>query len=118
MTEWATSRRPSTDAGASPSVQLITSHQELERLFPAWEKLHRASATDNPFAHPAWSITWARHFVPADHLRVLPVWDGDRLVALAPLYEAKRIGPVSPRRLRVLATAGPEFVTEIFEVLS
>ncbi len=118
MTESATGTRAAAPAGRSPSARVLTTHEQLESIAGAWEALHAISESENPFSHPAWALTWARHFVPAGHLRVLAVWEDDRLTALAPLYQSRRIVPLSPRRVRPLGTGGPEFVTEVFEVLS
>src|SRR5437588_2509491 len=99
-------------------LEQITDVGQLETLVPAWRELFTASATTNPFAHPAWLKTWAEHFVAPGALRMVAVWERDRLVALAPLYrEVAGRGPLGFRRLRLLG-AGQEPLTELAQILS
>jgi CelD/BcsL family acetyltransferase involved in cellulose biosynthesis len=99
-------------------LEQVTELSGLERLTPAWTELFRASGTANPFAHPAWLRTWAEHFVDRGDLRVVAVWERDRLVALAPLYRhVSGPGPFALRRLRLLG-AGRDPLTELAQVLA
>ena len=67
----------------------------LEGLLPEWTALYHATATSNPFAHPVWMATWARHFVAPDDLYVVVVRDSaGELVAVAPFYRCHiAVGP-------------------------
>lgn len=68
---------------------MTTSIMRGDRLSPddkeAWGALHQKSGSQNPFAHPAWCITWARFYAPT-RLRLLTDRDDDGNVrALLPL---------------------------------
>jgi CelD/BcsL family acetyltransferase involved in cellulose biosynthesis len=99
-------------------VELLTRHEDLQALEPAWRELCDRSESENPFSDPAWAATWARHYVRPGDLCVIAVWDRERLIALAPFYRSRRVGSVPARRLRLLGTGGPEFVTELSEILA
>lgn len=73
----------------------ITTQQALACLLPEWETLYAASRTANPFAHPRWMHTWARHFLAPAQIYVLAVRDEHgALIAVAPLYYwRRRLGP-------------------------
>lgn len=82
---------------------MTTSIMRGDHLSPdvqeAWGALHQKSGSQNPFAHPAWCVTWARFYAP-DRLRLLADCDDDGNVrALLPLAAT---GYAS----RYLATAG------------
>lgn len=59
--------------------------EALERLAPGWRGLWLACTSATPFQSPAWLLPWWRAFHPGG-LRVAYVFDGARLVALAPFY--------------------------------
>ncbi|MDX7952033.1 GNAT family N-acetyltransferase [Lichenihabitans sp. Uapishka_5] len=66
-------------------VETLTTLDDLVRLEPAWAALFGRVPAAAPFASPAWLIPWWRIFAPG-RLATLAVWEGDALVALAPLY--------------------------------
>lgn len=64
--------------------EIIEDLEVLAALAPAWWALwRRCPAT--PFTSPAWALPWWRAFSPG-RLRVVAIWAGDELAALAPLY--------------------------------
>jgi CelD/BcsL family acetyltransferase involved in cellulose biosynthesis len=75
----------------------------LDRLTPAlldpWERLFAADPDATPFSSPAWGQAWLEHWGRDAVPRLVAVYDGDRVVGLAPLA-LHRHGPV--RLLRVL----------------
>src|SRR5579871_1574480 len=97
--------------------EVLRTDEELEGFAPAWTELFLRSGTRNPFAHPAWLLVWLREFVPeAAGRRILPVYRGDELVAVAPYYE-RRIG--GGRTLQLAGAPTQEDpLTETSEILS
>lgn len=76
------------------AVSVISTAQGLDRLLPEWVDLFYTSATANPFAHPRWLTTWARHFITPRQLYVIAVRTLDsRLIGVAPFYR-RRVSPV------------------------
>ena len=72
--------------------EVLRTDEELEGFAPAWTELHAEAGSRNPFAHPAWLLTWLRQFVPdPGRRRILTIFRGDSLVAVAPYYE-RQIG--------------------------
>jgi CelD/BcsL family acetyltransferase involved in cellulose biosynthesis len=86
----ATPPRP---APARPRTAVVSGHDDLDALAGAWDDLWRRTPDATAFQTHAWSSAWARAYVPAGRLAVVTVWDGDTLVAAAPLYRVRR-GPV------------------------
>jgi CelD/BcsL family acetyltransferase involved in cellulose biosynthesis len=76
-----------------PRDVVVSRHDELDALADAWDDLWRRSPAATAFQSHAWCSAWARAYVPAGRLAVVTVWDGDVLVAAAPLHRARR-GPV------------------------
>lgn len=91
---------PGTQAPPVPRTAVVTEHADLDALAGAWDDLWRRTPDATAFQTHAWSSAWARAYVPAGQLAVVTVWDGDLLVAAAPLYRQRR-GPV-----RALAPLG------------
>ncbi len=57
----------------------------LEQISGAWDEL--AVRTGEPLAAPGWMLPWWRHAAPEGAAaRVVTVSDGDRLIAVAPLF--------------------------------
>lgn len=59
-----------------------------------WAALMGAARPGSPFVHPAWAITWARHYLTEGQLECVAVREGGpdgRLIGMAPFYR-KRIG--------------------------
>lgn len=65
-------------------IRIIRSGEELSELQPQWWELWRRAAAP-PFLTPAWLLPWWQCFHPGE-LRSIAVLDGERLIALAPLY--------------------------------
>ena len=68
-------------------VQLIRSCAALATLRNEWDGLARPAAS--PLLEHDWFISCAEAFHGSDDLRVITVWDGDTLVAAAPLVSEK-----------------------------
>ncbi|WNV76415.1 GNAT family N-acetyltransferase [Geodermatophilus sp. DSM 44513] len=80
-------------AGRTAPPACTRDHAGFDALADAWDDLWRRSPTATGFLTHAWTSAWARGYVPDGRLAVVTVWDGDRLVAAAPLYRRRR-GPV------------------------
>lgn len=106
-------------AAQGEEVALITDTGALDALLPEWTALFHASGCPNPFAHPDWLATWARHFLAAQELYVLTVRDGERLVAVAPLYRRAYglAGRTVMTRLGLLGTGRSSALTELPQIL-
>lgn len=65
--------------------EVIEDGEALAGLAPAWWALWRRCRAATPFISPAWALPWWRTFTPG-RLRATAIWDGDTLVALAPIY--------------------------------
>ncbi len=113
------------------SLEVVTSVEALSPHLPMWERL--AVAAGQPCSLPGWQLAWWRNLAPPGALlRAVLVFDGPRLVAVAPYFAVVRslgraeyrplatysqgIGPfaahgmrehVAPLVARGLATADP-----------
>jgi CelD/BcsL family acetyltransferase involved in cellulose biosynthesis len=67
-------------------IDEIKTTDRLIRLREEWRGLWLRSRSATPFQHPDWLIPWWQTF-GSGGLRVAAGWQGDRLVALAPLFE-------------------------------
>ena len=83
---------------------------EAEQLLQPWRELYEQVPAATPFTSPEWALSWLRLYAGSARAVVVSVWQGDRLVALAPLYR-RRAGP-----LRVLGLAG-EGISDYLDVL-
>lgn len=92
--------------GVGLRTEVLTSTAQLEPLRDAWDGLVGRASGDTVFATPAWVLTWYRHFAPEDGVRVVTVWDGDDLAAVAP-FSCHRLGHPS-LGFRLWTTAGAE----------
>lgn len=87
------------DAGPGDAVPralrtaVLSELAELDALADAWDDLWRRSPAATAFQSHAWVSAWARAYVPPGRLATVTVWDGDTLVAAAPLHRTRR-GPV------------------------
>lgn len=89
----------------------IESLAELESLEPAWWDLCERASDREPVATPTWLLAWWRTFGDdTRRLRSLAIWEGDRLIGLAPIQErwVRHRGIVPMRRLELLATGEDE----------
>jgi CelD/BcsL family acetyltransferase involved in cellulose biosynthesis len=71
------------------TVRELGSVVALESLADAWRELLTRVADDSPYVTPEFMIPWARMLADRYRLCLLCVHDGDRLVAIAPLFERR-----------------------------
>jgi CelD/BcsL family acetyltransferase involved in cellulose biosynthesis len=103
------------------TVRTLTSTAEMEALQPAWTCLYQASRAANPFAHPLWMTTWARHFAGSSPLRIVTVYDeGGALVGVAPFYlrRYQLAAGMAVASLQLLGTGQHVEITELTQVLT
>lgn len=101
---------------AEYSITAVRGGPGLVAFVPEWTRAFYSWAPPNPFAHPLWLTTWARHFVAPDQLRVLAVRDSaGSLAGVAPFYRFRRMGLTS---LQLLGTGQHERLTELPQVLT
>jgi CelD/BcsL family acetyltransferase involved in cellulose biosynthesis len=99
---------------------VLTDLVGAERLRPEWRALYSASGTTNVFLHPAWVLTWARHFVAPGDLFIVVARAGARLVGVAPFYRQRlglAVGP-SATRLRLLGAGVRTELSELPGILA
>ena len=65
--------------------EIMEDADALAAVAPAWWALWRRCPAATPFTSPAWALPWWQAFSPG-RLRAAAIWDGDALVALAPIY--------------------------------
>ena len=92
------------------TVRVDSSCDELARLAAPWQRLAGAGA--EPMQEHAWSLAAALAFHRAARLRIVTVWRGNSLAAVAPLVEVRRAG------LRVLEIIGARFLGEPAKLLA
>ena len=68
----------------------------LEAVRPAWQELVARLDDDSPYLRPEFLLPWLRLIGDRYRIRAVAVWDGDRLVGLAPLVE-RSLGPAGVR---------------------
>ena len=64
-------------------IEWITSEQRFDEIAAPWERL--VADEPSPFSDHAWFGCWWRAFGADATLRICVVWDGDEIVAAAPL---------------------------------
>jgi CelD/BcsL family acetyltransferase involved in cellulose biosynthesis len=94
---------------APPRVQEISSLSELEALSGEWSDLWERSPRATPFQTPEWLLPWWRR-LGRGRLRALAMWDGPRLVGLAPFFVTAPLG-----RLRCLGTGNTDYLDLLAE---
>ncbi len=100
---------------ARPAISAIRDFQSLSDIREEWTELVRTARLGSPFAHPAWSLTWAEHFVPESDLECVAVREGDdgRLIGMAPFYRRHRsLGPLTMTTIQPIGTGQGEALTE------
>ena len=101
---------PFTSADTPAVTVILRSAEELARLAGPWQRLAGAGA--EPMQEHAWSLAAARSLHADARLRIVTVWRGTALAAVAPLVEMRRgglRGARGPRRAfprRALQTTG------------
>ena len=101
-------------------LAVIATAAEMDELLPEWKRLFYSSATPNPFAHPLWITTWARHFIKPSQLHIVTVRDdGGVLIAVAPLFHRRiTLGPgFSVTVIQLMGTGPKASITELSQVL-
>jgi CelD/BcsL family acetyltransferase involved in cellulose biosynthesis len=93
-------------------VESVDTIGALNALAPAWRELFSRAGATLPFHTFEWVDSWWTHLredlvAVRDSLRVRAIWDGDRLVAVAPLVLTERPG-VGPVRARYLHFVGAD----------
>jgi len=66
-------------------AQSFETVEDLQHLSTAWRSLWRRAPAATVFQSPDWLIAWWRHFAPGQ-LLCIALWQGEELVACAPLY--------------------------------
>ena len=90
-------------------TSLVTTTSELEALRGAWGQLLASSATNEVMQGPLWLINWWRVYGPVQgrELCTLAMYDGDRLVGLAPLCR-RSVGRFGLRRVEFMGSGEEE----------
>ncbi len=102
-------------AGARLTISVIRDFQSLSDIREEWAELVRTARLGSPFAHPAWSLTWAEHFVPEGDLEYVAVRESveARLIGIAPLYRRHRsLGRLTMTTIQPIGTGQGESLTE------
>ncbi|RFF31590.1 GNAT family N-acetyltransferase [Wenzhouxiangella sediminis] len=73
------------DADAPLQVHVYEDAASLARIEPAWRELICSAGHSEPFMRPEWIRSWWNAFGKAGHLRLVTVWQGERLVGILPL---------------------------------
>ena len=105
---------------ATYAVVPVSTVAEMAALQPEWACLFYAAATPNPFAHPLWMATWARHFISPAQLYILAVRNAAGvLVGVAPFYRRRyTLGPGTlGTAFQLLGTGQHVDLTELSQVL-
>jgi len=90
-------------------IRTYRSLDELETIRPAWDELLAAYPLATTFSTPEWLIPWWRGFGGDHEVLVLGLFDGPRLVGLAPLSLTRiRVGKAIPMRLLRLMGDGSQ----------
>lgn len=71
-------------------VERVTQVKDLNPLKDEWNRLVARSLMPEVYVTHEWVSLWCRHFVRDGDLRVLTVWDGARLVGVAPLMQSNK----------------------------
>lgn len=93
--------------------RVLDSYQALAALRVPWQALCDQCPWATPFQRPDWLLPWARHLGAAEPWPVA-VWDGGRLVGLAPLFRYERRGPHGNERVLAFLGAG---ISDYLDVL-
>lgn len=72
-------------SGCKLSFRLVKVQGELFAIAKDWQELVESSANPQPMNSPAWLLLWLRHYGAGADLAVGLLYDGDRLVGIAPL---------------------------------
>ena len=92
---------------AALTVRVVTSLEEFKGLACEWERLLRTVPGHSFFVTWEWLYYWAKHYLSADQLKILLVFDDrKRLIGIAPFYlrMTSVYGLISVRELRLLGS--------------
>jgi CelD/BcsL family acetyltransferase involved in cellulose biosynthesis len=91
----------------SVHVEMVKSLNALEAIAPAWQALDEQTFPRLPFTGPLWNLLWWKHFARssltvADRIHAFVLFDGSRLLAVAPMMVTERpaIGALRARHLQ------------------
>ncbi len=87
----ATGGREHGHGGVSVRFELLDNIAALEALRRPWRDLVDASAHDTPYLLPEFMLPWLRRLGDACAVCFVAAWEGEELVALAPMVQ-RRIG--------------------------
>jgi CelD/BcsL family acetyltransferase involved in cellulose biosynthesis len=89
-------------------IELVSDFERFLALRTEWTALLARSGSNSVTLTWEWLSTWWRVFHEARSLRIVAVWEGDRLIGAAPLLRRDRLswgsGIVPTRRLELLAS--------------
>jgi CelD/BcsL family acetyltransferase involved in cellulose biosynthesis len=71
-------------------VEVLSDAETLRRLQGEWNGLLAQTQIDHPFLSHAWITSWWQCFGAGKALYILLVWEGDRLVGIAPLMRCEK----------------------------
>lgn len=97
--------------GTALRVDVCDDAGTLTRIEPAWRELICPADRSKAFMRPEWIRAWWAAFGRAGQLRLMTVWQGDRLVGVLPLmlHAVRRYG-IGLRRLGAVANVhSPRF---------
>src|SRR5690625_633230 len=90
-------------------VRVDSDMDSFSRLAEPWRDLARR-ADSKLYMSPEWAESWWRHFGShkSRSLQLVSVWEGEKLIALAPFYSGRStLGPVVvDRRLQIIGSGG------------
>src|SRR6185503_20195300 len=95
---------PALASGGAPTVELLSSADDLTRIAPQWNELHERAAAASIFNSWIWQYQWWQVYGGSQPLRILVARDESRVLGIVALYvqEAKALG----RRVRLLRFVG------------
>jgi CelD/BcsL family acetyltransferase involved in cellulose biosynthesis len=100
-------------------VRLIRTATALERLGPAWDRLHAAASVASVFNGWSWLATWWRLYGQGRELHVMVATRGEAVVGILPLYidTATHFG-LRVRLLRLLGDGGDSHPDDLGPLLA
>ena len=84
------------------TTKIVTSLDEFRRLKEPWTRLIEEAKIDSVFLSWEWMFSWwetYHHKLDRASLFIILVYDGDRLVAIAPVYREKYLFGMTLLRL-------------------
>jgi len=85
---------------------ILEQADQTRTIWAQWDEL--AALTGRPYCSPAWMMSWWQHAAPPGALlRIMPVFEGEDLVGIAPLFADRGFAGVSRYRLLAAGTSAP-----------